>query len=748
MGAFTSISRAITVWILLTAFAVFPEPGYAQESVATEINERLQLAGKLQRQGEIVRASSEFRQALGLTLEQLGGIYRALDDLGRAEVAYRSAIEAKADSDDALLGLAIVYLRKREFEKGVDAVKILLAQNPTSSAARHLLGKLYFTMGRTDAAVFELEEAARLTPDDYSVATALAMAYLKQERVDNAKRIFSQMLEKVGESPRLHIFFGAVYRQTDLPVEAATEFRRAAALDPKYPRVHYYLGLSYLTQEGRNKIPEAVTEFQTELRRDPNDYLTNYLLGLVYLGERKLEDAVPLLEKAMQLEANKPDAPLFLGQAFSLMGQEEKAIPILLRAIQLTVDPARNHYQISKAHYLLSQALRRQGKVQEAARHAEIASRYKTEEASESVESLQAFLKSSSENSQDDVAGPQGSTVIVEPQDLDAKGREQLARIEKVYVRIAGDAYDQLALLSVGQSDFKRAAKYFEQAANWDPQIQDIDYNLGLARFKAEQFRDATAALERALKLQPDRLPVRVLLGLSYFFADDYTRAAQQLGPVADAGIDDPQVLFALGFSLANAGNRERGKQILRDLLQKHPEVAEFHLALGRLWALEGDFATATGEFAKALELNRSLSDAHYFEGLSLLKQYRFEEAAEEFRKEIQLNPRHAKAQYHLGYALISLQQMEEAAKQFEEAIRLAPEYVDASYELAKIRLQQSRVEDAIKLLEKATQLDPNRSYVFYQLSQAYSKAGRQPAAQEAMSHYRELKAKEHRNSP
>src|SRR5207247_4909053 len=86
--------------------------------------------------------------------------------------------------------------------------------------------------------------------------------------------------------------------------------------------------------------------------------------------ERQLEDAVPLLEKAMQLDQIKPDAPLFLGQALSLLGQEEKAIPVLLRAIQLTVDPARNHYQISKAHYLLAQALRRQGKVQDAARHA------------------------------------------------------------------------------------------------------------------------------------------------------------------------------------------------------------------------------------------------------------------------------------------------------------------------------------------------------------------------------------------
>src|SRR5262249_16704689 len=145
---------AISIWLFLALLCVsLQRPGYAQKPASSGISEHLELARRLQRQGESVRASSEFREALGLTLEQLGGIYNAPGNLAAAELAYRSAVEARADADNALLGLAIVYLRKRDFEKGIDAAKTLLAQNPLHPAARHLLGKLYFAMGRTDAAV-------------------------------------------------------------------------------------------------------------------------------------------------------------------------------------------------------------------------------------------------------------------------------------------------------------------------------------------------------------------------------------------------------------------------------------------------------------------------------------------------------------------------------------------------------------------------------------------------------------------
>src|SRR4029434_2528538 len=102
------------------------------------------LAQKLQQQGEVIRATSELRQALGLTLEQLGLIHDALGNLDKAVLAYTAAIESKSDSDNSLLGLAIAYLKKREFDKGIETVKNLLAQKPFHAPGRHLLGKLYF----------------------------------------------------------------------------------------------------------------------------------------------------------------------------------------------------------------------------------------------------------------------------------------------------------------------------------------------------------------------------------------------------------------------------------------------------------------------------------------------------------------------------------------------------------------------------------------------------------------------------
>ena len=239
------VGRSATLVLLwLIILACVSSPSFAQKGIGDEITERLQLAQKLQQQGESVRAVSELRQALGLTLEQLGLIHDTLGNLDKAVLAYTGAIEAKSDSDKSLMGLGIVYLKKREFEKAIDAVQLLLAQKPFHAGARHLLGKIYFAQGRLDAAVSELEESYRLAPGDINVTGTLAIVFLKQKRLENARKMFKRIAETLGESAQLHVFFGAVYRQTDFIDEAEGEFKRAISLDPRYPHAHYYLGLS------------------------------------------------------------------------------------------------------------------------------------------------------------------------------------------------------------------------------------------------------------------------------------------------------------------------------------------------------------------------------------------------------------------------------------------------------------------------------------------------------------------------
>lgn len=723
----------------------------APRGPAEIIQERFASAQKAQQQGERILAESDYRECAGLSLQQLGTIYHTLGELDRAEAAYRSAIRSLADSDNALLGLAVIYLRKGEFEKGIESVRTLLAQKPFHPGARHLLGKLYFSMNRFDAAARELEEAARMAPGDINTVYTLGLTYLKQKQVEKTRQIFGRVLAELGESPQIHILFGAAYRETDFLDDAVREFTRALELDPTHRMVHYYLGLTYLSLVGRAKTAEAEAEFKAEMALYPEEYLPNYLLGLLYVHDRRLEESLPYLEKAARLDPNKPDPLLYLGQAYFLLGQRGKAVPILEKAIELTKDPSRNEYEIANAHYFLGQALRGEGKIEAAKRQFDLAAQYKEKASVEQQQRLQFYLHSGdveSEKVSGSVTSLEGKAIIVAPEPPPPAEQERLRKAESFYLEAAGKAYNGLGLLRAQESDFMGAARDFREAAQWKPDIPDLDFNLGLAAFRAQDYHAAIGPLERVKSRDPNRREVRPLLGLSYFFVEDYRRAAEELSPLAQSGIQDPQVLYALGLSLVHAGSQPEGEEILRNLLRKYPDAADVHMALGKALALEGRFPEAGSEFSKALELNASVPDGHYFKGLALLRQAKFQEAADQFSQEIARNPHAAKAQYHLGLALISQDQLDEGLAKFQEAVRLDPSYAEAYYEIGKVSLKQGKAGDSVKYFEKAGQLAPDKSYIQYQLSQAYLKTDRKEDAQAALERYRDLKARERASAP
>jgi tetratricopeptide (TPR) repeat protein len=716
------------------------------EGPAALLQKRFDAAQAAEQEGDLIRAESEYRQVLGMALEELGNAYDKLGSLPQAERAFKGAAEASANSDAALLGLAVVYLRQGEFQKGVDTVHTLLSQEPMHAQARQLLGKLYFSMNRFDAASLELQEARRLAPEDSETGVTLAFTYLRQQQLEKAQKIFAELLQRHGESPQIHIMFGAAYRETEYANQAVAEFKRAVALNADYPRLRYYMALAYLSQERSNAIPLALAELAEEIRRHPDEYSAHYLAGLINVQERKLQEALPYLEKAASLEPTNPDAPLYLGQALYLLDRTDQAVPLLQKSVALTKDPSRNQYQIAKAHYLLGQFLNRQGKGEEAKEQLGLAERYKAFTAVQDQQRLKIYLGSGMGGGDDlknAVNSLEGRAVIIAPEPPNPEQRAKLEKSTEFYGEVAGRAYNQLGLLSAREEDFKRAAQLLEQAALWKPELADLQFNLGLAEFKNQNYAAAIAPLEKALARQPDRQDIRILLGMSCFFHADYGRTLEILAPVSHSGIEDPQVAYALGLSLVYAGNREQGIEVLRQLVEKYPQAADAHMAIGQAYAVREEYGNAASEFSRALELDATVPEGHYYLGLALLRRAQFAEAAAEFRHEIEGNPRHAKAQYHLGLAFASMDQTDDAVRQFGTAIRLDPSYGDAYYELGKALLKQGKVDEGVTSLERAAKLEANKSYIQYQLSQAYLKAGQNGAAQEALARYRDLKARE-----
>src|SRR5437879_1894414 len=122
---------------------------------------------------------------------------------------------------------------------------------------------------RFDAAALELQEARRLAPEDSETGVTLAFTYLRQQQLEKAQKIFAELLQRHGESPQIHIMFGAAYRETEYVNQAVAEFKRAVALNADYPRLHYYMGLAYLSQGEVTRSPQPLPNYRRKFDVTP-----------------------------------------------------------------------------------------------------------------------------------------------------------------------------------------------------------------------------------------------------------------------------------------------------------------------------------------------------------------------------------------------------------------------------------------------------------------------------------------------
>ena len=88
---------------------------------------------------------------------------------------------------------------------------------------------------------------------------------------------------------------------------------------------------------------------------DPSRTKTLYSLGRLYVLDNQNEKAVPVLERALQLQPNLNEAGALLGTAYIRMGKFAEAVPRLEKAAPL--DHIGNiHYQLYQAYRKLGEA--------------------------------------------------------------------------------------------------------------------------------------------------------------------------------------------------------------------------------------------------------------------------------------------------------------------------------------------------------------------------------------------------------
>ncbi len=644
----------------------------------SSLQQHYNAAETLQGKGDLAQAASEYNLFLAEALHRIANGRATVGRYPEAAPLFDQALTLTPNDAAIEMDYAEAALDAHDFPKAQHLAQNLINASSKSerdrrSAKLHwLLGQALLEMDNNKAARDQFAAAAEIDPT-FENQYALSQADLAMLDKKDAERIFARMLAEFGDSAGIHMEFGLAYGNADFPEEAIPEFRKALARNDKLLDAHYSLGASYLRSSGDSAFSQAEAEFRRELAIHPNDFLSYYELGYIAMKQHHLSEAVRDLTRAAALNPQSDDTFLLLGDLYSELGKPAEQEAALRKAIQACTDPSRNHYQIRAAHYQLGLLLIQQGKTDEGKKEMRIA---------------QDLLL---ENRKLDAANLEGKPILRYParktdRITDPAAAAEVQQFEQRIGPAIADSFNNLGAINAEKQDYTSASRCFQQAAEWNPNMEGLDYNWGRAAFGARDYRQASICLARYMQLHPNDARARVPLGMSQFMLSEYKDAIDTLAPLQPQMDSVPLLAYAYADSLIKTGNTAEGIDRLLHLETTHPDFNLAPAALGYAFAGEHEYSKAESQLRSALRID----------------------------------PTDRKAKYNLALVLIALSRRSEAEVLLTELEHSDGKNPAVYYQLGKLQLDAGNTNGAIASLETAARLAPNDEVIRLELTDAY----------------------------
>jgi TolB-like protein/Tfp pilus assembly protein PilF len=171
------------------------------------------------------------------------------------------------------------------------------------------------------------------------------------EDINVARRLIEEAISMCPENPVGYALLGQVHMQdvilgnTTSPRESLAKGeeleKKALAIDDSLPIAHFLLTGFYLARREHDK---AIAEGERAVALDPGGAYAYFQYGSALLFACRLEEALPILQKAVRLNPNAEAYNLsFFGNALMMTGRFEEAVLVLKKALQRAPDfiPAR-----------------------------------------------------------------------------------------------------------------------------------------------------------------------------------------------------------------------------------------------------------------------------------------------------------------------------------------------------------------------------------------------------------------------
>ncbi len=267
----------------------------------------------------------------------MGLILGGTGDASGAVLEFERAIALEPTNAAAYRGLAATYAYLGRPAAADSTYRRAIAMKPDYWGGYNDLGQFYVSQGRYKEAVVQFGKVIELTPDNIFGYNNLGAAYWYLDDIDQARQMFERSIE-IEPNYRAYSNLSTVYYNHGQYVEAAATCEKALKLNQTSHKTWATLANAYFWAPGqRDKSFDAyrraatLAEEQRKLTpRDPR-LLTSLAGYYVAIGEN--DRASPLISDALSIAPDNPQVAYFAGHAYEQMGQRERAIEWIGRAL-------------------------------------------------------------------------------------------------------------------------------------------------------------------------------------------------------------------------------------------------------------------------------------------------------------------------------------------------------------------------------------------------------------------------------
>jgi tetratricopeptide (TPR) repeat protein len=379
-----------------------------------------------------------------------------------------------------------------------------LALRPDSAGIYLNRGMAYHDAQELDAAIADSRAAIRLRKDYADAHNNLGLALLKKGQLEEAIAAYREAIRLKKDNARAHCMLGNALRELGQLDEAIAAWREAIRLKKDYAEAHNNLGDAL---RAKGQLDEALAACREAVRLSKDIAEAHNNLGNALGAKGQLDEAIAAYREAIRLKKDFAVAHCNLGRALGAKGQLDEALAACREAIRLKKDYA-------EAHCNLGLALRDKGQFTEALAALQTGHMLGSQKAGwrnpsaawvVQVEQLIELNKGIEVDPKNVGAWTQRAFCYERIQQWD----KAIANYTKVIELSPNDTqlHNNLAWKLATHPNPKgreprRAVQWAQKAVELAPQKGDYWNTLGVANYRAGDWKAAIAALEKSMELR------------------------------------------------------------------------------------------------------------------------------------------------------------------------------------------------------------------------------------------------------